>query len=282
MSSKLSLLLITAPLLFGSPAFGTTITNTQLTGSISFTGPDLTSPGGSKTCSGLAGCTATAAQVNAGGGPGDGGFSATVDNFPHSVATSLSATMDTGSGGATAIGSIIGQAGTADATLTYWVEAEPDLPILGMALSQPLHFVGSVSLTPSYHDNQGNMQVGYASITVSDLQTATILFSDYVAGDFDPYLFGIQANYPYTVTMHVTAVSSSTTLSTSAFATIDPMFSLSPDDAVNFHLVYSPGLVTDISSPVPEPSTWAMMLAGFAGVGFIAYRRKSKPALLAA
>ncbi len=26
--------------------------------------------------------------------------------------------------------------------------------------------------------------------------------------------------------------------------------------------------------PVPEPSTWAMMILGFAGVGFLAYRRK--------
>jgi hypothetical protein len=33
---------------------------------------------------------------------------------------------------------------------------------------------------------------------------------------------------------------------------------------------------------VPEPSTWAMMILGFAGVGFVAYRRKSKPALTAA
>jgi hypothetical protein len=33
---------------------------------------------------------------------------------------------------------------------------------------------------------------------------------------------------------------------------------------------------------VPEPSTWAMMLLGFAGVGFVAHRRKSKPALMAA
>ena len=37
-----------------------------------------------------------------------------------------------------------------------------------------------------------------------------------------------------------------------------------------------------IAHPVPEPSTWAMMLLGFAGVGFMAYRRKSKPALSAA
>ena len=30
---------------------------------------------------------------------------------------------------------------------------------------------------------------------------------------------------------------------------------------------------------VPEPSTWAMMILGFAGVGFMAYRRKNKMAL---
>jgi hypothetical protein len=33
---------------------------------------------------------------------------------------------------------------------------------------------------------------------------------------------------------------------------------------------------------VPEASTWAMMILGFAGVGFMTYRRKSKQALMAA
>jgi hypothetical protein len=33
-----------------------------------------------------------------------------------------------------------------------------------------------------------------------------------------------------------------------------------------------------LTAGVPEPSTWAMMMLGFAGVGFMAYRRKSKPA----
>jgi hypothetical protein len=33
---------------------------------------------------------------------------------------------------------------------------------------------------------------------------------------------------------------------------------------------------------VPEPSTWAMMIIGFAGVGFMAHRRKSKRALMSA
>jgi hypothetical protein len=39
---------------------------------------------------------------------------------------------------------------------------------------------------------------------------------------------------------------------------------------------------TEQVSAVPEPSTWGMMLLGFAGVGFMVYRRKSKLALLAA
>ena len=39
----------------------------------------------------------------------------------------------------------------------------------------------------------------------------------------------------------------------------------------------------DVSvTAVPEPATWAMMILGFAGIGFIAYRRKSKPAAMAA
>jgi hypothetical protein len=33
---------------------------------------------------------------------------------------------------------------------------------------------------------------------------------------------------------------------------------------------------------VPEPSTWAMMLLGFAGIGFMASRRRPRPALMAA
>jgi hypothetical protein len=41
-------------------------------------------------------------------------------------------------------------------------------------------------------------------------------------------------------------------------------------------------VVTQLAPAVPEPSTWAMMILGFAGIGFMAYRRKSKPALMAA
>jgi hypothetical protein len=39
------------------------------------------------------------------------------------------------------------------------------------------------------------------------------------------------------------------------------------------------GLVGSSVSAVPEPSTWAMMILGFFGVGFMAYRRKSQTSL---
>jgi PEP-CTERM motif len=37
-----------------------------------------------------------------------------------------------------------------------------------------------------------------------------------------------------------------------------------------------------LTNGVPEPSTWAMMILGFAGVGFMAYRHKNKMAMIAA
>jgi hypothetical protein len=38
---------------------------------------------------------------------------------------------------------------------------------------------------------------------------------------------------------------------------------------------------TVIAAPVPEASTWAMLILGFAGVGFMAYRRRNQTALAA-
>jgi hypothetical protein len=57
-----------------------------------------------------------------------------------------------------------------------------------------------------------------------------------------------------------------------------------PGDAANLGVndlsgLFQPGAIT---AAVPEPSTWAMMLLGFAGLGFVAYRRKAKPASMAA
>ena len=57
---------------------------------------------------------------------------------------------------------------------------------------------------------------------------------------------------------------------------IDPVICFAdPDDALRYELVFAPG-VGNVAA-APEPSTWAMMILGFAGIGCMAYRRKSTP-----
>lgn len=65
------------------------------------------------------------------------------------------------------------------------------------------------------------------------------------------------------------------------FATIpNPPPANSSTDCCSVDIVASDTItsvtITDISSAVPEPSTWAMMLIGFAGIGFTAFRRSRK------
>jgi hypothetical protein len=45
---------------------------------------------------------------------------------------------------------------------------------------------------------------------------------------------------------------------------------------------FNAGLVTGFNAvaAVPEPSTWAMMVLGFAGVGFMTHRRRSQSSAL--
>jgi hypothetical protein len=51
-----------------------------------------------------------------------------------------------------------------------------------------------------------------------------------------------------------------------------------------YHVAGDPLTITaaPLTAAVPEISTWAMMILGFVGLGFMAYRRKSKPALMPA
>jgi PEP-CTERM motif len=92
----------------------------------------------------------------------------------------------------------------------------------------------------------------------------------------------LQANELYQVKMIVEgsagASSANGTLNIAeSSATVDPTFAIDPSFAQQYSIVFSPSI-----GAVPEPSTWAMMILGFAGVGFMAYRRKSKPILMAA
>jgi hypothetical protein len=61
-------------------------------------------------------------------------------------------------------------------------------------------------------------------------------------------------------------------------ATVDPTFQIAPGtpNFGDYKFEFSPGVGNGLASGVPELSTWAMMLIGFAGLGFAAYRQSKK------
>ena len=95
--------------------------------------------------------------------------------------------------------------------------------------------------------------------------------------------YTFQTNTRYDVVLETEVQSSaqrSGTASLSAF--VDPTFTIDSPNPDLFQIVFSEGITNSPTSAVPEPSTWAMMILGFVGVGFMAYRGKSKLALMAA
>jgi hypothetical protein len=72
----------------------------------------------------------------------------------------------------------------------------------------------------------------------------------------------------------VSTIAGQTDESSSVF--LDPIFSIDPNflGANDYTIETSSGIGNSNISAVPEPSTWTMMILGFAGIGFSAYRRK--------
>jgi hypothetical protein len=89
-----------------------------------------------------------------------------------------------------------------------------------------------------------------------------------------PHTFRTDSSY--TIQMDVSVVA----LNGSASGWVDPFFG-APS---GYTITISEGIgnAPVFASAVPEPATWAMLLLGFAGIGFMAYRRKATPALMAA
>jgi Domain of unknown function (DUF4082)/PEP-CTERM motif len=92
------------------------------------------------------------------------------------------------------------------------------------------------------------------------------------AGD-DYYVgsFGEQANF----TENVGGLLADPRINYLAIATVDSTSLTFPSGTVDiFENGFFGGNVILGVSAVPEPSTWAMMILGFCGIGFMAYRRK--------
>ena len=57
---------------------------------------------------------------------------------------------------------------------------------------------------------------------------------------------------------------------------------LGPFTTVDFHDAGKNAFEFNLGSAVPEPSIWAMMALGFAGIGLVGWRPKAKTSALAA
>jgi hypothetical protein len=156
-----------------------------------------------------------------------------------------------------------------------------------------------------YLVNQGSTLYGYvqatgagaagsfANLYFGNSLHSTIGFQITTMGVFDP-----NTSVPYDASAYVTSKTSTDgtgiefSIADSAFESsiapgVNPGFS--PGDTVQLRLSQSFGysvVGTDLgtfalASAVPEPSTWAMMIIGFCGVGFMAYRRKQAAPLIA-
>jgi hypothetical protein len=166
---------------------------------------------------------------------------------------------------------------SAGAGLTYNFElTQVSGPSVG---SVPVLMTGSSSLTTQVsglHDfttTGVSLQVG----TVSNPSLFTLATTDNNA-PFSSTLT-ILPNVEYSVTMGASVfvqveVGADVGSTLSASASIDPMFSIvDPTLAAEFQFNFSSGIGNGVSA-VPEPSTWAMMILGFMGLGFMGYRRK--------
>ena len=142
----------------------------------------------------------------------------------------------------------------------------------GGTLSQTFDTTPGVQYTVNYFvtDQQGNG--GNQSFQVEALNGASLLSS--VNGSIPDLPLNAFFNWLAGPALSFTATGTSTTLSFIDTSTLAACCNWALDGVT----VNGPA----INGGVPEPSTWAMMLVGFAGVGFMTFRRKSKPATMIA
>lgn len=163
-----------------------------------------------------------------------------------------------------AYGSSIGSPqATAETQLTYYVRFS------GPSADVSVHVLASGIATTSTPGVNGS-----ASSTLSLFGSNFLACSSCISGgttfsvDQD---FLVQTGVNYAITMQAFVVSMQSQYGS---ASVDPFFSVPLD----FSIDTSPN-IGNLSPSVPEPSTWAMMILGFAAIGFIAYRGRKQAAV---
>jgi hypothetical protein len=134
---------------------------------------------------------------------------------------------------------------------------------------------GAGSVTFNLQNIANNISAFSSQISVS---------SQHPVDSFSKDLFLAAGDYSITWFMDGLATSANGSsgaarpLSKADMSNTGTLFIDSPDVALSF--LSGHNYSTNAVNAVPEPSTWAMMILGFAGVGFMAYRRRNKPAML--
>jgi PEP-CTERM motif len=167
----------------------------------------------------------------------------------------------------------------------------PTMTNLGNVYSPPsgydqLVIGGSTAMLPSLGGpvifNQMEFIVGYNAYVPQSGYPYS--FDETVKFDGNP----VAVNIPFTIDISysdtITFAGGTTFYYGGYQVSLDPFTGTFPNGNNDFNLTATVSLSDHVSniSSIPEPSTWAMMLLGFAGLGCMAYRQKSKSALVMA
>jgi|SRR6185437_11651862 len=133
--------------------------------------------------------------------------------------------------------------------------------------------------SPNFIDLTGNtngaIQQTFAT-TAGDLYNLTFYVSNNPGGSPHPAVASVSVGDLSTTVNHdgATADNLNWTLVSETFMALASTSTLTfaeQDDCCNGGVLLD---TVSVTAAVPEPSTWAMMIVGFCGIGFLAYRRK--------
>jgi hypothetical protein len=157
---------------------------------------------------------------------------------------------------------------------TPWLTSDPTAQVTTTINGHSITFLGTSGGTDRYTNGAGSCSVGFCLNMGQEVFGANGSVQASASGRIPDSL-----TTPFTLTAHY--------LNGNNFWGVLYYGNPTGYTALGFGNIIQNGpgseyVTVSVTTGVPEPSTWAMMLLGFAGVGFMAYRRKSKPALMVA
>jgi PEP-CTERM motif len=168
------------------------------------------------------------------------------------------------------------------------VPIDQGLPISGsfsVDNSVPGAFVTGTSFNfnNAIANNTIDLQIGGVDLSLLGGSSSRINLNSFGGQLFSSGASGFLDGFQYTVNFQVGASYSdvSNLASLTSLSGPQPLLTLFEVNNFGFNVYEFPLTSVAISSAVPEPSTWAMLILGFVGIGAMTYRRR-KSGMLAA